>query len=60
MDFQLVWYERKGGLELGAIKRAGPTKVQLIDARGKYSVYHNHAIQPWAIAETGEVTNALA
>ncbi|MEZ6184356.1 MAG: RNB domain-containing ribonuclease [Planctomycetota bacterium] len=35
MDFVAVWYERKGGLELGAIKRAGPTKVQLIDARGK-------------------------
>jgi len=35
MDFQLVWFERKGGLALGAIKRAGPTKVQLIDPKGK-------------------------
>lgn len=32
----------------------------LIAARGKNSTYHNHAIQPWAIAEAGEVTNALA
>jgi sulfane dehydrogenase subunit SoxC len=34
-----------------------PTLAQLIEARGKYSVYHNNAVQPWRISATGEVTN---
>jgi sulfane dehydrogenase subunit SoxC len=37
-----------------------PTLQQLIDVRGKYSFYHNNAIQPWRIAATGEVTNGRA
>ena len=37
-----------------------PTIEALIAARGTNSTYHNHAIQPWTIAESGEVTNALA
>lgn len=34
-----------------------PTLAQLIEVRGKYSTYHNNAIQPWRISATGEVTN---
>jgi len=30
-----------------------PTIEKLIAVRGKYSTYHNHAIQPWAIADSG-------
>ncbi|WP_127105395.1 sulfite dehydrogenase [Pararhodobacter zhoushanensis] len=37
-----------------------PTLEALLDARGRNSVYHNHAIQPWAIAANGEVSNANA
>lgn len=37
-----------------------PTIAQLEAVRGKNSTYHNHAIQPWAITETGEIKNALA
>jgi Sulfite oxidase and related enzymes len=35
-----------------------PTLEELIEARGKNSFYHNNAMTPWRIAETGEVTNA--
>lgn len=34
-----------------------PSLDQLIAMRGKYSFYHNNAIQPWRIAGDGEVTN---
>lgn len=37
-----------------------PTIAQIEAVRGKNSTYHNHAIQPWAITETGEIKNALA
>jgi sulfane dehydrogenase subunit SoxC len=37
-----------------------PTLAQLIDVRGKYSVYHNNAVQPWRISKSGEVTNGRA
>ena len=37
-----------------------PTIAQLEAVRGKNSTYHNHAIQLWAITETGEIKNALA
>ncbi|WP_317922762.1 sulfite dehydrogenase [Cupriavidus sp. TA19] len=34
-----------------------PTLAQLIAVRGKFSTYHNNAIQPWRVAASGEVTN---
>lgn len=34
-----------------------PTLEQLIEVRGKFSTYHNNAIQPWKISANGEVTN---
>lgn len=37
-----------------------PTIEQLIQARGKFSFYHNNAIQPWKVAASGEVTNGRA
>lgn len=37
-----------------------PTIEEIVAVRGKNSTYHNHAIQPWAINENGEVQNALA
>lgn len=35
-----------------------PTFEQLVAVRGRYSNYHNNAIQPWRIATNGEITNA--
>lgn len=37
-----------------------PTFEQLKAVRGLNHVYHNNAMQPWRIAENGEVTNAHA
>ncbi|CUJ69783.1 sulfite dehydrogenase [Achromobacter aegrifaciens] len=37
-----------------------PTLAQLIAVRGKFSFYHNNAIQPWRISASGEVTNGRA
>ncbi len=37
-----------------------PTRGKLIAERGSNSVYHYNAIQSWAIAENGEVTNVFA
>jgi len=34
-----------------------PTYSQLRAARGTRSIYHNNAIQTWAIASSGEVSN---
>ena len=34
-----------------------PTLEQLIAVRGRWSTYHNNAIQPWKVSTTGEVTN---
>jgi sulfane dehydrogenase subunit SoxC len=35
-----------------------PAFSELLDVRGDNSFYHNNAVQPWRIAEDGEVTNA--
>jgi len=35
-----------------------PTFADLTSVRGLNSFYHNNAIQPWKVAESGEVTNA--
>lgn len=37
-----------------------PTLAELLAVRGENYFYHNNAIWPWRIAESGEVTNALA
>ncbi|WP_239986165.1 sulfite dehydrogenase [Paracoccus sp. SY] len=37
-----------------------PDLQTILDARGRNSTYHNHAIQPWIINENGKVSNALA
>jgi sulfane dehydrogenase subunit SoxC len=37
-----------------------PTLAELLGVRGDNSVYHNNAIWPWRIADSGEVTNANA
>lgn len=37
-----------------------PTLEQLIEVRGKFSFYHNNAVQPWRISANGEVTNGRA
>lgn len=37
-----------------------PTREQLIVARGQNSLYHYNAIQSWAVAASGEVTNVFA
>jgi sulfane dehydrogenase subunit SoxC len=34
-----------------------PSIAELVAARGVNSTYHNNAIQSWAVAESGEVTN---
>lgn len=35
-----------------------PTFPELLAVRGENAFYHNNAVQPWRIAESGEVTNA--
>nr|WP_313457044.1 hypothetical protein [Achromobacter sp.] len=37
-----------------------PTLAQLIAVRGKFSFYHNNAVQPWRVSASGEVTNGRA
>ena len=37
-----------------------PTLEQLIQARGRFSFYHNNSIQPCKLAASGEVTNGRA
>jgi sulfane dehydrogenase subunit SoxC len=37
-----------------------PTREQLIEARGKNSVYHYNAIQIWNVEENGKISNAAA
>lgn len=37
-----------------------PSLDELIAVRGKWSTYHNNAIQPWRVAKSGEVTNGRA
>ena len=35
-----------------------PSFAQLLEQRGVNSFYHNNAVQPWAVATSGEVSNA--
>jgi len=35
-----------------------PTFAELAGVRGLNSIYHNNAIMPWRVADTGEVSNA--
>jgi len=36
-----------------------PTLIDLLKARGRFSGYHNNAIQPWKVTAAGVVTNGL-
>jgi sulfane dehydrogenase subunit SoxC len=35
-----------------------PSFAELLAERGDQAVYHNNAVQPWRVAENGEITNA--
>lgn len=57
---QFEWNGEELMLMSRAIDETGyvqPTFEELIAVRGKWSTYHNNAIQPWKISTTGEVTN---
>jgi sulfane dehydrogenase subunit SoxC len=58
--FPWEWDGQPAQLQSRAIDETGyvqPTAEQLVAARGTNSTYHMNAIQTWAVAETGEVTN---
>jgi len=55
-----VWDGSPALLQSRVIDETGfvqPTIVQLRAMRGKKSIYHNNAIQTWAVAASGEVSN---
>lgn len=55
-----VWDGRSAIVQSRAIDETGyvqPQVRQLRAVRGTRSIYHNNAIQSWAIAESGEVSN---
>ena len=55
-----VWDGRPAIVQSRAIDETGyvqPQVRQLRAVRGTRSIYHNNAIQSWAIAESGEVSN---
>jgi len=63
--FRLPWRWDGGSavIQSRAIDETGyvqPTLAELLAVRGQNSFYHNNAIWPWRIAESGEVTNAAA
>lgn len=57
------WHGEELTLMSRAVDETGyvqPTLSQLIAARGRWSTYHNNAIQPWKVSTAGEVTNGRA
>jgi sulfane dehydrogenase subunit SoxC len=55
------WNGKPTVLESRAVDETGyvqPTFAQLLAQRGDNSFYHNNAVQPWRVAQNGEVTNA--
>ena len=55
------WDGKPTVLESRAVDETGyvqPTFAQLLAQRGDNSFYHNNAVQPWRVAQNGEVTNA--
>ena len=63
--FRLPWHwdgnsaviESRATDETGYVQ---PTLAELLAVRGDNHFYHNNAIWPWQIAETGEISNANA
>ncbi|MBW7970012.1 sulfite dehydrogenase [Bradyrhizobium sp. BR 10289] len=56
------WDGKPAVIQSRAIDETGyvqPTLAELLAVRGENYFYHNNAIWPWRIAESGEVTNAL-
>ncbi|MCP3464897.1 sulfite dehydrogenase [Bradyrhizobium sp. CCGUVB23] len=61
--FPWRWDGKAAVIQSRAIDETGyvqPTLDQLLAVRGENYFYHNDAIWPWRIADSGEVTNALA
>ncbi|MGV7217138.1 sulfite dehydrogenase [Bradyrhizobium sp. UFLA05-112] len=61
--FPWRWEGKAAVIQSRAIDETGyvqPTLAELLAVRGENYFYHNNAIWPWRIAESGEVTNALA
>lgn len=59
--FPWEWDGKPARLQSRATDETGyvqPTIQQLIDVRGKNSIYHMNGIKTWAVAENGEVTSA--
>jgi sulfane dehydrogenase subunit SoxC len=57
------WDGRPTVIQSRAVDETGyvqPAFSELLGVRGDNSFYHNNAVQPWRIAESGEVTNANA
>ncbi|TWB02132.1 sulfite dehydrogenase [Bradyrhizobium stylosanthis] len=57
------WDGKPAVIQSRAIDETGyvqPTLAELLAVRGENYFYHNNAIWPWRVADTGEVTNALA
>ena len=55
------WDGQPTVIESRAVDETGyvqPTFAQLLAERGANSYYHNNAVQPWRVAENGEVMNA--
>ena len=58
----MVWFERKGGIHLGAVRSEGPKKVTLVDERGETLSPERRAILRTILTDygqRGEVTAAL-
>ncbi|GLR85353.1 sulfite dehydrogenase [Bradyrhizobium iriomotense] len=61
--FPWRWDGKAAVIQSRAIDETGyvqPTLAELLAVRGENYFYHNNAIWPWRIADSGEVTNALA
>ena len=63
--FRLPWHwdGKPAVIQSRCIDETGyvqPTLAELLAVRGENHFYHNNAIWPWRIAETGEVSNGLA
>src|SRR5580692_6049736 len=57
------WNGASAVIQSRAIDETGyvqPTLAELLSVRGDNHFYHNNAIWPWRIADSGEVTNANA
>ncbi len=61
--FPWQWNGAPAVLQSRAVDETGfvqPTRAQLVAARGTNNLYHYNAIQSWAIARNGEISNVHA